>query len=156
VLTARVEPFSLPELAAEVASSMRGLARWTNVTLDLEIRAERAVADRELVRRLLQNLVDNAVKHAPPDSSVKVEAFVDADGLVLRVTDCGPGVPPAEVDRIFERFVTGYADAGRAGGHGLGLTFCRLAAEAHGGRIWVEPREPQGTTFCVRIPQPPP
>ncbi len=155
-LTPHLEEISLTELAAEVASAMRGLARWTQIEIEIDIGTERAVADRELMRRLLQNLVHNALKHAPHGSSVVIEAVVDRDGLMLRVQDRGAGVPPAEVERIFERFVTLDADAARSGSHGLGLTFCRLAAEAHGGRIWVERRPEGGASFCVRIPQPAP
>ena len=153
-LDARLESFSLPELTAEVASTMRGMARWTDIRFELDIGSERAVADRELTRRMLQNLVHNAVKHAPRGTVVKIEARVDADGLVLRVLDDGPGVPAAEVQRIFERYVTLDEDPSRSGSHGLGLAFCRLAAEAQGGRIWVEDRDGRGASFCVRIPQP--
>jgi signal transduction histidine kinase len=133
---------------------MRGLARWTEVEIVLEIRSERAVADRELTRRVLQNLVHNALKYAPNGSSVRIEGAIDTDGLALRVHDQGPGVAAEEAERIFERFVTLDADPARSGSHGLGLAFCRLAAEAHGGRIWVERHDGVGASFCVRIPQP--
>jgi len=151
-LSPQMEAFSLPELAAEVASAMRGSARWTNVSIEVAVTAERVTADRELLRRLLQNLVHNALKHAPRNSAVTIEAALDTDGLLMRVLDLGPGVRPEDADRIFERFVTLDADAARTGSHGLGLAFCRLAAEAHGGRIWVDPRDGGGAAFCVRIP----
>jgi signal transduction histidine kinase len=153
-LTPKLESFSLTELAAEVASAMRGLARWTEVEIVLEIRSERAGADRELTRRVLQNLVHNALKYAPNGSSVRIEGAIDTDGLALSVHDQGPGVAAEEAERIFERFVTLDADPARSGSHGLGLAFCRLAAEAHGGRIWVERHDGVGASFCVRIPQP--
>lgn len=156
-LNPRFERFSMPELAAEVASTMRGMARWTGVEFDLAVSAgtDRVVADRELTRRMLQNLVHNAVKHAPQGTAVRIEANVDTDGLVMRVVDDGPGVPPDAAERIFERYVTLDDDPARSGSHGLGLAFCRLAAEAQGGRIWVEDRAGHsGASFCVRIPQP--
>lgn len=157
-LTARLEKFSMTELAAEVATTMRGMARWTGIEIAVAVDAgaERVVADRELTRRLLQNLVHNAVKYAPHGTAVSIEASVDGDGLVMRVVDDGPGVPADAVERIFERYVTLDDDPARSGSHGLGLAFCRLAAEAQGGRIWVEDRaEGGGASFCVRIPQPP-
>ena len=156
-LTPRFQGFSMPELAAEVATTMRGMARWTGVQFDVVVAAgtERVVADRELTRRMLQNLVHNAVKYAPHGTAVRIEAGVDSDGLVLRVLDDGPGVPPDEVERIFSRYVTLDDDPARSGSHGLGLAFCRMAAEAQGGRIWVEDRAGRsGASFCVRIPQP--
>ena len=150
---ARLESFDLPELAAEVASALRVLARWTSVTLELAITVERAVADRELVRRILQNLVHNAVQHAPANTAVRIEAVRDGDMLELLVLDEGPGVPAEEAERIFERYVS-TAERQRSGGHGLGLVFCRLATEAHGGKVWVENRSPRGAAFRVRLPQP--
>jgi signal transduction histidine kinase len=153
-LTPKMESFLIAELANEVVTTMRGVARWTNVQFELDIGGERVVADRELTRRMLQNLVHNAVKHAPENTSVRIEARVDVDGLVVRVIDSGPGVPPQEVERIFDRYVTLDDDPSRSGSHGLGLAFCRLAAEAQGGHIWVEDREGHGASFCVRIPQP--
>ena len=96
----------------------------------------------------------NAVKHAPHGSTVRIEARRDDGNLELRVLDDGPGVPLADAERIFERFVMLGDNPSRSGSHGLGLAFCRLATEAHGGRIWVEARSPRGASFCVRIPQP--
>jgi signal transduction histidine kinase len=153
-LVANRESFLVGELCSEVASAMRGLARLTDVELILDIRTDRAEADRELLRRLLQNLLHNALKHAPRASTITLQASRDADGLRICVSDTGPGVPPEEAGRIFERFVTLDAGAARTGSAGLGLAFCRLAAEAHGGRIWFEARAGGGATFCVRIPQP--
>jgi signal transduction histidine kinase len=103
---------------------------------------------------LLANLVHNAVKHASSGSTVRIEAARIGDQLELRVVDDGPGIPADERERIFEPYVSLDPERARTGGHGLGLAFCRLAAEAHGGTIWVEPREPHGASFCVRIPQP--
>lgn len=152
-LVAHRESFRVSELCAEVASAMRGLARMTDVEIVSSIRTERAEADRELLRRLIQNLVHNALKHAPRASTIVIEASLDEDGFLVCVSDTGPGIPPEEAGRIFERFVTLDAGAARTGSAGLGLAFCRLAAEAHGGRIWFEPRDGGGATFCVRIPQ---
>jgi signal transduction histidine kinase len=153
-LRARVEPFDLAELANEVAASLRGLARWSELTIELDIGVTTAIADRELTRRLLANLVHNAVKYAPQGTTVRIEARRDADELELRVLDDGPGVPVDEAEHIFARGVTLATEPTRSGSHGLGLAFCLLATEAHGGKIWVEARLPHGAAFCVRIPQP--
>ncbi|MDB4957050.1 MAG: hypothetical protein JWO36_4619 [Myxococcales bacterium] len=151
-LTIDLESFDVAGLATEVASSLRGFGRWTGVVINIDSQVASTIADRELLRRMLQNLVHNAVKHAPKGSEVRIEARVQAGDLLVRVLDEGPGIPEADVDRIFESGVT--LDSHKGGGHGLGLAFCKLAVEAHGGSIWVEDREPRGAAFCVRIPQP--
>ena len=145
-LEARMAEVELDELAADVATTLRGAGRWNSVRIACDVRVRRVVADRELLRRMLQNLVHNAMKHAPPHSEVTIEAVARADAVELRVLDCGPGVAIENVDRIFERYVS-------SGSHGLGLAFCRLVADAHDGEIWVEHRTPHGAAFCVRIPQ---
>ena len=153
-LKPHAEPFDFGALVNEIATSLRGLARWTNVGIECQVQVPSAVADRELTRRLLQNLVHNAIKHAPPSTTVTIAARLDRGALHLRVLDDGPGVPAEAAEKIFERFVALDEESARRGSHGLGLAFCRLAAEAHGGRIWVEPRDPRGAAFCVELPQP--
>jgi len=112
-------------------------------------------ADKELLQRLVENLVDNSIKYTPAGGSIHVQAQGAADGSVeIRVTDEGHGVPQEYREKIFERYVQLDRDAEAHAwtSRGLGLAFCRLAAEAHGGRIWVEENKPKGSTFCVRIP----
>jgi signal transduction histidine kinase len=93
-------------------------------------------ADRALLLRVVQNLVGNALKFTPPHGRVWVEAWEEPPGyLLLAVSDTGPGIPPELKEQLFQKFVTGRVE-GR--GSGLGLAFCRLAVEAHGGRTWVE------------------
>lgn len=85
---------------------------------------------------------------------MRIEARRDGDHLELRVRDAGPGVPADDAERAFERFAMLGEAPVRRGSHGLGLAFCRIATEAHGGNIRVEPRTPRGASFGVRIPQP--
>jgi len=96
------------------------------------------LCDRDLVQRVLVNLIHNATKWSPQGETVTVYAENGGDEVTIRVFDNGPGVPPDQVDRIFERFYQ--VDAARSGGEGtgLGLAICRHIVEAHGGRIWAE------------------
>lgn len=114
-------------------------------------------ADRELLRRVVENLLDNAIKYSPRRGAIQVEIAPSEPGFIeLRVQDEGPGLPPEFRERIFEKYVrleSEGEDLVRQG-HGLGLVFCRLAAEAHGGKIWVDSRQPSGSTFRVQIPGP--
>ena len=150
-LQPQLETLDLPALAAEVASTLRGFGRMSGVRITPDIHIDHLVADRELIRRTLQNLVDNAIRNSPARAEVRIDAVADGDAILLRVHDQGRGVPVADAERIFERNVS--SERGHRG-HGLGLAFCRLAAEAHGGTIWVEPHVPSGASFCVRLPQP--
>ena len=114
-----------------------------------------ASVDADLLRRVVENLLDNALKYAPASTSVVVRAEWFGGQLTLEVLDDGPGIPERERERIFEP----YARLGRDNenrvrqSRGLGLAFCKLAVEAHGGRISVRNRSPQGATFTVQIPQ---
>lgn len=113
------------------------------------------VADADLLRRVMANLVDNCVKYGPEGGRIWVDGHVAPDGSAsLSVRDEGPGVPEDLRDAIFERYTRLERDTGRrlAGSRGLGLRFCKVAIEAHGGRIWVEDNIPRGACFRVELP----
>ncbi len=107
--------------------------------------------DAGLVRRILTNLIGNALKFSAPDTEVRVVLADDGSDAVVRVVDAGPGIAPEDRDRIFERF--GQARGGaRSRGSGLGLAFCKMAVEAHGGRIGFESEVGRGSTFWFTLP----
>jgi signal transduction histidine kinase len=113
------------------------------------------------LRRVVANLVENAIRHAPADSVVRVESTRAEEGVLLRVADEGSGVPKELAAHIFDPFVQAQAAPGQAltrTGRGLGLAFCRVAVEAHGGRIWVEDGSSKtrgpGALFCVWLKEP--
>jgi len=109
--------------------------------------------DRALVQRVLENLVGNAVKHTPAGGRVRVSAVASPERVRVAVRDEGPGVPPEARTRIFEKFGTVAARHQRQyHSTGLGLTFCKLAVEAHGGRIGVDAGDPVGSVFWFELP----
>ncbi|HWQ83026.1 MAG TPA: GAF domain-containing protein, partial [Anaerolineales bacterium] len=111
-----------------------------------------ASADLTKITRVITNLLDNALKFTPPGGKV---AFTGAsgDGLIeLRISDSGPGVPVDFREKIFDQFAQVPGQRGRRRGSGLGLTFCKLAVEAHGGRIWVETPSSGGSVFVFTLP----
>ena len=109
--------------------------------------APSAQANPEQVQRVLFNLIQNAIRHTPPDGTVTVRAATVAGGVEVEVADTGAGVPEAQREQVFEPFFRG--DASRTeDGAGLGLAISRAIVEAHGGRIWFEP-SPVGA--CVRF-----
>ncbi len=94
--------------------------------------------DVDMIDRVVSNLLDNAVKFTPSGGQISVAAESQVDHVAVSITDTGYGIPPEQRPHIFERFAQARAGAGAPRGFGLGLTFCKLAVEAHGGRIWVE------------------
>jgi len=109
--------------------------------------------DPELIQRLLVNLLQNAVQHTPEGGAVTMRVSRDDAGISLTVTDKGPGIPPDQVARVFERFVQ-LDPSRRSDGAGLGLTIARWIAEAHGGTLTVVSTGPAGTTFRASLPAP--
>ncbi len=138
----------LESLVAEVIGELELQARTTAVRLSHQIDAPTLSADPELLRRVLENLVENAIRHAPEDSEVRITARAAQGGIELGVHDAGPGIPASQREHVFERFVQAGSEGATRHNRGLGLAFCKLAVEAHGGRIWIEERSP-GTAFCI-------
>ena len=105
-------------------------------------------ADPDLLGRALINLLENAVRFSPRDETVTLSAVSDPGGITFAVEDHGPGVSPASRQQVFEPFVSSQAGPEQ---RGLGLAQCKIAAEAHGGRVWVEDAEPHGGRFLLFI-----
>jgi len=143
---------NLTRLAAEVCGEL-GVA---DVTRNIEIDALAPVdidCDPALIRRVVENLVSNGIKHTPPGSPMRVVVKRLAKGARVEVRDNGTGVAPADRARIFDKF--GMVETRRRRGYhsaGLGLTFCKLAVEAHGGTIGVDAGEAGGSTFWFELP----
>lgn len=133
---------AIAELSVRAASSQ--------VTLVPDVQAPTVHADPGLIHRVLANLIENAIRHAPEDSQVRIAVAPAPDGVELSVADAGAGVPTERREQVFERFVSG-DDSSMRTNRGLGLAFCKLAVEAHGGRIWVDDGHP-GAVFHVVLP----
>jgi two-component system, NtrC family, sensor histidine kinase KinB len=144
----------LPPLVENVRDELRPLAD----ELEIELKTELADipllnVDGDKVERLLLNLVDNALKYSPTESDVTIRAVSIDDGFAqIDVIDNGPGVPDDYKDVLFDRFVQVEGRKKVRRGVGLGLTFCKLVAEAHGGRIWVENNPTGGSIFSFTVP----
>lgn len=114
------------------------------------------LCDEDRIDRVVANLVDNAIKYTPGGGQVTVTVEAQGDQVAVSVADTGLGIPPEERERIFERFSRLARDRSKRRGFGLGLAFCRLAVEAHGGRIWVEPGTGGvGSRFVFTLPRRP-
>lgn len=154
------QPTELASLIDEVCIELSPLAHELNVKLESSLpeNLPPLAVDADKVERLLQNLLDNALKFSPLDGRVLVQAHqFGSDGIPpgfvrIDVIDQGPGVPDEYKMRLFERFAQISGQKGRRPGMGLGLTFCRLVAEAHGGRIWIEDNPAGGSVFAFTLP----
>jgi signal transduction histidine kinase len=106
-----------------------------------------------MLRRVLDNLLANALEHSPAGTEVTVRVAVRDEGVELSVADQGAGIPEGYREKIFEKYARlELRQAGVVGNRGLGLTFCRMAIEAHGGTIWVEPAAGGGAWFRALLP----
>jgi len=108
--------------------------------------------DREMLAAALEQFIDNAFKYSTAGSPISVEAGENLGEVVIAVHNEGPPIPPADRERIFERFYRTEESRHRASGTGLGLSVAKKAAEAHGGRTWVVSDEQAGTTFFLALP----
>lgn len=140
------------DLSALVGAEIRRVAIGGGPTVDVSLqRGVTVLGDRELLARVVTNLVSNAVRHA--GSIVTVELTSDNGDVQLVVADDGPGISPADRERVFQRFVRLHDDRGRAtGGAGLGLAIVHDAVVAHGGTIAIDDRQP-GASFTVHLPR---
>jgi signal transduction histidine kinase len=114
-------------------------------------------ADRQLIKRVFGNLIQNALVHSSKPINLSLRAAPDSMGILFTVADDGPGIPPQYHEVIFRKFgQVKTHNAPRVRSSGLGLTFCRLVVESHGGRIWVQSSEGAGSAFHIKLPLDPP
>ena len=137
VLVPRREWYDLAELVEEVGDRLQGRAEGRPIRSEVPDDLPLALIDYVQIRQVLTNLVENAIKYAPPGEPVEIAA-AHRDGVIeVAVTDRGPGIPDAKREAVFEKFVRLGTDR-RVAGAGIGLTISKGIVEAHGGRIWVE------------------
>ncbi len=153
------KPFEVRPLLERAVREQELTARQApagvHLRLDVEPAGLRLDGDPERVHQVMTNLLENAVRHSPPGDEVTVRARSNGAGVLIEVTDHGPGIPEADASRVFERFYR--ADPARSstdGGTGLGLAIARWIVDLHGGDIRAERNEPQGCRMVVTLPRP--
>ncbi|HKZ56013.1 MAG TPA: GAF domain-containing protein [Anaerolineales bacterium] len=151
------EAVELDKLCADLVESHVHEANQLGVILSTSVDGElpAILADPEKLRRILANLLDNALKFTPAGGRIDLGIRRELDGTVLSVADTGPGIPEEFRELIFQRFAQVPGIVGRRRGTGLGLAFAKLAVEAHGGRIWVEHNSGGGSVFYIWLPDEP-
>jgi len=154
VIPLDLEPFNVADFltAAVREAEVAAGAAARDVRFVVHAEPGKAFADPGRLHQVVANLLDNAARHSPPGGSVTVAARRDPDDLVIEVTDEGPGIPPDQRARVFERFTRGERAAGHSGGTGLGLAIAQWVVELHGGGICVVDAPGPGCRIRVTLP----
>jgi signal transduction histidine kinase len=144
-----LDPVSLGDIVANAAAIIQPLVAAKRQTLEVRLAAEGTVVlvDRLRFEQVLINLLSNAQRYSPPGGHILVSSRVEKGEVIINVMDSGPGIDPQDRELIFEPFYRGDRS-----GLGLGLAIAKSLVELHNGRIWVESRDGQGSTFCVALP----
>jgi two-component system, OmpR family, sensor kinase len=142
------EPTDLGHVLIDAAAELGPVSVGHELTVD----AGTAIVDGspDELHRMALNLMENAIRHTPPGTRIRATVVVRGGDVVLTVQDDGPGVPDAQREEVFERFVRGHGDRGSSSGRGLSIV--RAVAESHGGNVVLEDAEP-GARFVVRLPR---
>jgi two-component system, OmpR family, phosphate regulon sensor histidine kinase PhoR len=150
------ESVDLQHLLADIIHDYHGrpAAAHHTLTLDVDEAVGTALIDPLKLTQVVENLLDNALKYTPKGSRIQLAARLQAKGeILISLTDNGPGIPAEDLPHLFERFYR--VDKGRSrekGGTGLGLSIVKHIVQLHGGRVWVESTQGQGTTFFFTLP----
>ncbi|HEV7554411.1 MAG TPA: HAMP domain-containing sensor histidine kinase, partial [Kofleriaceae bacterium] len=151
-----VSPVAVKPLTEASMSAVEPQAAARRVTVEIAIPDATIVkADAKALDQILVNLIDNGIKYTHPEGHVWVEAKNDGDYVRIEVRDDGPGIAAKHRERVFERFYRADPSRSReAGGTGLGLSIVKHLVESMGGDVGVEPNEPNGTIFWLRLKRP--
>jgi two-component system, sensor histidine kinase and response regulator len=155
-LRLNIEPLAPGAFIADLVAEweVRLAQEGAVVAVDVDDDSPVFEADKAILKRLFSNLMQNALVHSMGSGvAIELRARADGDGILFAVSDNGPGIPEEYHEVIFQKFrQVKEPRLPNVRSSGLGLAFCKLAAEAHGGRIWVKSREGEGSTFFVRLP----
>jgi two-component system OmpR family sensor kinase/two-component system sensor histidine kinase BaeS len=145
-------PTDLPVLLQGVVASfdLQAQMQGQSFKLDMAAGLPRVDVDPQRIRQVVANLISNALRHAPDSGYVRVTAQPQPGAVSVSVEDNGPGIPPDQIDYVFDRFWRGARP--RSEGSGLGLAIAQELVRAHGGRIWVESEPGEGTSFRFSLP----
>jgi signal transduction histidine kinase len=143
-------------LARFSVEGLRVAAETRGLKLDLSLPDElpMVMGSPIRLRQMIGNLIENAIKYTPSGGHVRVEGEAEAEQVILRVRDDGPGIPPADQPYLFDKFYRASNVPDDLSGTGLGLSIVKSIVDNHGGRIWVESKLGEGTTFTVVLPAP--
>jgi two-component system sensor histidine kinase KdpD len=141
----------LEEIVGSALRSLRHATAKHNIKASLNPSLPLIYVDSTLIERVLCNLIENATKYTPPGSQIRIDAETRDRELRVTVTDNGPGLPPAMIETVFDKFTRGERESATPG-VGLGLAICKAIVQAHRGRIWAENMDEAGARFIFTVP----
>lgn len=144
-------PSNLGNVIEEVCANHREINPSHELIVDLDRLPENLCLDTNLMRQVVSNLISNAIKYTPAGTRIWVEGRTNTDDVAISVRDEGPGIPPIELEKLFDRFFRGSSSTGIIG-TGIGLHIVQVFVELHGGRVDVVSTEGEGATFTVVLP----
>src|SRR3989339_663870 len=147
---------NLIELIKEVTSYIDPLIQVKGIHLTLDVKSDynELAFDAERLRQVLNNLLSNAIKFTPKDGEITIRVIQIANGIEIRVSDTGIGIPDMDKETLFHKFMQGHnnGNSDKDKGTGLGLVIAKGIIEAHGGKIWIEDNKPKGACFIFDLP----
>ena len=146
------EPFAISELTTKIVNSLGAKSKIHSITVDIQDNLPKLNADRLRIERVLTNLVDNAIKYSPNGGEIILSVRKQGNEILFGITDHGIGISKQTQEHLFEPFYRGQHPYPAIPGIGLGLSVCKRLVEAHNGRIWVESKLKEGSTFFVALP----
>jgi signal transduction histidine kinase len=153
-LTTSLADISIPTLAERLAERFRTQSKQHTIIVDFPDRFPIILGDERRISQVLSNLLSNAIKYAPK-GEIRIKGQVKPEQVVICVSDQGPGIDPADIPFVFDRFYRSEKAVRNTKGAGLGLYLAKSIIEAHGGRIWVDPKPDSGARICFSLPRQP-
>ncbi|MFB0537222.1 MAG: sensor histidine kinase, partial [Anaerolineae bacterium] len=148
------QPVALADVVDRAVEAVRPRAEAEGITLQVDLPEDLLLdVDPQRIGQVLRNLLDNGLTHTPPGGEIAIAAHAEGQWVEVSVRDTGSGIAAEDLPYVFERFYRADKSRSRAtGGAGLGLAIAKQLVEAHGGRIWVESTEGEGSTFTLALP----
>lgn len=144
---------ALDTLAARIAERFRTQSSEHKIVVDFPPNFPVILADEDRISQVLSNLLSNAIKYSPGGGEIRLSGQIRPDQVIVCVSDQGPGIAPDDIPHVFDRFYRSTSATRTTKGAGLGLYLARAVVEAHGGRIWVDPKPGDGARVCFSLPR---
>lgn len=144
---------ALDQLAKRIAQRFRTQSNIHTIVIDFPDKFPVILADEDRISQVLSNLLSNAIKYSPGGGEIKIRGQVLPEQVVICVSDEGPGIAPGDIPHVFDRFYRALDTSRTTKGAGLGLYLAKAVVEAHGGRIWIDPKPGDGARVCFSLPR---